>query len=168
MHIDFVCGSTLIRHCYTPLALSQPGSCCGACHPQASFCCQLRGAAFTLLSAAALVYTTWRLCPRAARYCRSPLTDAGTRQRSCKLPQTANAQPMQSTPMQSTDQPLTGLILPPRAALTASITKWPHHRRSRLQLKHHPLPSRRPRLARGARHPSPNQCTAVSSSISIK
>ena len=51
-----------------------------------------------LLSAAALVYTTWRLCPRAARYCRSPLTDAGTRQRSCKLPNG------QRSAMQSTDR----------------------------------------------------------------
>ena len=37
------------------------------------------------LSPAALMYTTWRLCPRAAPRCRSSVTDAATQRRSCKL-----------------------------------------------------------------------------------
>ena len=37
------------------------------------------------LSPAALMYTNWRLCTRAAPHCRLPATDAGTCRRSCKL-----------------------------------------------------------------------------------
>ena len=60
------------------------------------------------------MYTTWRLCPRAARYCRSPLTDAGTRQRSCKLPNG------QRSAMQSTDW--IDITTASRPESTASIT----------------------------------------------
>jgi hypothetical protein len=65
------------------------------------------------LSPAVLICTNWRLCPRAAPHCRSSVTDAGTCRRSCIL--------LNGQPTQPYNQP-TRLILPLRAALTASIT----------------------------------------------